>query len=83
MTDRMKRNAALYMLITIVDQTDGNVIVGNGEVRRVFNDDNDIVTIEYLDGSTDLAANAEYDVLNSIILHLRTQDNERKQVQNT
>ena len=63
MDRRMKRQAALYMLITIVDECGGCIDVNAGTIRRVFNDENQVVKVEYPDGTTALAADLSGDEL--------------------
>lgn len=43
MDRRMKRQAALYMLITLVDEYGGSIDINAGTIRRVFNDENQVV----------------------------------------
>ena len=44
----MKR-AAVYQLIKLVDENDGNITINTDKVKRVFNDEDDIVRIEYVE----------------------------------
>lgn len=50
MDARTKRNAALYMQIKLVDENNGSITVNTDKVKRVFNDAEDIVRIEYTNG---------------------------------
>lgn len=68
MEERMKRNAALCMLITLVDNNNGCVNIGNDKVKRVFNDADDVVRIEYVSGEVALLADADYETMNDAVL---------------
>ena len=74
---RMKRQVALAMLITLVDSNDGTVYINSDTVKRVFNDENEIVKIEYANGVIALAADADFDTMNEAILKWRG-DNPQK-----
>ena len=68
MEERMKRNAALCMLITLVDNNNGCINIGNDKVKRVFNDADDVVRIEYVSGEVALLADADYETMNDAVL---------------
>ena len=68
MEERMKRNAALCMLITLVDNNNGCINIGNDKVKRVFNDADDVVRIEYVSGEVALLADADYETMNDAML---------------
>ena len=68
MEERKKRYAALYMLIRLVDDNNGNINIGTNKVKRVFNDENDVVKIEYTTGEVALLADADFDTMNDAIL---------------
>ena len=68
MEERMKRNAALAILITLVDNNNGCINIGNDKVKRVFNDANDVVRIEYVSGEVALLADADYETMNDAVL---------------
>lgn len=68
MDERMKRRAALYMLIKLVDENDGSITINTDRVKRVFNDSDDIVRIEYVNGEMALLADADFDTMNNAIL---------------
>ena len=70
MEERMKRRAALYMLIKLVDENDGSITINTDKVKRVFNDEDDIVRIEYVNGEVALLADADFNTMNDIILKL-------------
>ena len=65
----MKR-AAVYQLIKLVDENDGNITINTDKVKRVFNDEDDIVRIEYVDGQITLLADADFETMNDAILKL-------------
>ena len=71
MDERLKRHIALCMLITIVDYNNGSVKINSDTVRRVFNDENQVVKIEYTNGVIALAADADYATMNDAILKWR------------
>lgn len=68
MEERMKRNAALYMLIKLVDENNGCINIGTDSVKRVFNDADDVVQIEYVSGKIGLLADADFETMNDAIL---------------
>ena len=68
MDERLKRRAALYMLIKFVDENNGSINVNTGKVKRVFNDADDIVRIEYVSGEVALLADASFEAMNEAIL---------------
>ena len=71
MEARMRQRVALYQIISMVDAKHGELFVNNNEVRRVFNDENEIVNIEYSDGSIGLAADATFETLDNAIRSCR------------
>lgn len=77
MNERMKRNAALCMLIQLVDANDGSINIGTDKVKRVFNDKDDVVRIEYATGEVELLADADYDTMNNAVLKWKD-DNPQK-----
>ena len=68
MEERMMKRAALCMLITLVDNNNGSINVGTDTVKRVFNDENEVVKIESANGVVALAADADYDTINDAVL---------------
>lgn len=68
MEERMKRYAALCMLIKLVDENNGSISIGTDKVKRVFNDTDDVVRIEYANGEVALLADADYDTMNDAVL---------------
>lgn len=68
MDERLKKRAALYMLIKFVDENNGSINVNTGKVKRVFNDADDIVRIEYVSGEVALLADADFETMNEAIL---------------
>lgn len=63
----LKKRAALYMLIKLVDENDGSITINTDTVKRVFNDEDDIVRIEYVTGEVALLADADFDTMNDAI----------------
>lgn len=67
MEDRMKRQAALYMLIKLVDDNKGSIIINSDDLRRAFNDENQVVNVEKTDGTIALAADMDGPVLDTAV----------------
>ena len=63
----LKKRAALYMLIKLVDENDGSITINTDTVKRVFNDEDDIVRIEYVTGEVALLADADFETMNDAI----------------
>lgn len=59
MDNRLKRQAALYMLITLVDENNGSIDINAGTIRRFYNDEDQVVKVEHSDGTTSLAADLD------------------------
>ncbi len=68
MEQRMKRHAALCMLIAIVDENNGKIEINSGSVKQIFNDENEIVKVELANGDIVLAADQSYELLNDAVL---------------
>ena len=75
--ERMKRHVALAMLIALVDNNNGSVDINSDTVKRVFNDENEYVKIEYANGVITLAADADFDTMNDAVLKWK-EDNPQK-----
>jgi len=67
MEERIKKRAALYMLIDLVDKNGGNINIGTDKVKRVFNDADDIVHVEYTSGEVALLADADFQTMDDAI----------------
>ena len=63
----LKKRAALYMLIKLVDENNGNINIGTKKVKRVFNDTDDVVRIEYANGEVALLADADFQTMDEAI----------------
>lgn len=68
MDERMKKRAALYMLIKFVDENNGSITVNTDKVKRVFNDADEVVRIEYVNGEVGLLADADFKTMNDAVL---------------
>ena len=68
MDNWLKKRAALYQLIKLVDANNGSISIGTDRVTRVFNDEDDVVRIEYVTGEVGLLADADFDTMNDAIL---------------
>ncbi len=56
------------MLIKLVDENNGKLEVNSSCIKKVFNDENDIVKVESQNGEVALAADQDYDTLNDAVL---------------
>ena len=65
--DYLDQRASLCMLIKLIDENNGSIDINTDKVKRAFNDDDNIVKLEYVDGSTALAADADYKTLDDAI----------------
>lgn len=68
MENWLKKRAALYQLIKLVDENDGSITINTNKVKRVFNDEDEVVRIEYVTGEVALLADADFDTMNDAIL---------------
>ena len=73
----LKKRAALYTLIRLVDANKGNININSNTVKRVFNDKNLIVRVEYVNGDVGLAADMTFGDMNDVILKWK-KDNPKK-----
>lgn len=67
MEEWLAKRAALYQLIKLVDENNGNIIICTNKVKRVFNDTDDVVKIEYATGEVGLLADADFETMNEVI----------------
>lgn len=67
MEEWLKKRATLYQLIKLVDDNNGSINIGTEKVKRVFNDEDDVVRIEYVNGEVSLLADTDFDTMNSAI----------------
>ncbi len=63
----LKKRAALYQIIKLVDENNGSITINTDKVKRVFNDEDDIVRIEYVTGEVALLADADFETMNDAI----------------
>ena len=68
MDNWLKKRAALYQLIKLVDANNCSINIGTEKVKRVFNDEDDVVRIEYVSGEVGLLADADFSTMNDAIL---------------
>ena len=66
--NRIKKQAAFYMLVKFVDENNGNIAINTPKIKRVFTDENGIVKIEYMSGEIELLGNADFDIMNDAVL---------------
>ena len=59
----LDQRASLCMLIKLIDENNGSIDINTDKVKRAFNDTNDIVKLEYADGTIGLAVDADYKTL--------------------
>ncbi len=62
---RLLKRTALSVMINIIDCNNGQFVVNSSKVKRAFNDEDDIVKLEYTDGTIGLAADADFETLHS------------------
>ena len=67
MDERMKKRAAVYQLIRLVDERGGEIRIDGDKVRRVFNDQDDIVRMELATGETVLVADQDFATLDGVV----------------
>ena len=67
MDKRLKRQAALYMLITLVDENEGYIEINSDVIRSTFNDEDQVVKAKLKDGTVALAADLDGDVLHEAV----------------
>ena len=63
----LKKRAALYQLIKLVDENNGSITINTDKVKGVVNDADDIVRIEYVTGEVALLADADFETMNDAI----------------
>lgn len=63
----LKKRAALYQLIKLVDENNGSITINTDKVKRVFNDEDEVVRIEYVTGEVALLADADFETMNDAI----------------
>ena len=68
MDNWLKKRAALYQLIKLVDANNGSISIGTDRVIRVFNDEDDVIRIEYVGGDVGLLADADFNTMNDAVL---------------
>ena len=68
MNEKIKKRAALYQLIKMVDENNGSINIRTDKVKRIFNGRDDIVRVEYLTGEIGLLADADFETMNDVIL---------------
>ena len=73
MNQRMLEQVNFYVITAIVDANNGSVEFNTNGIKRVFNDENEYVTIEFEDGTTELAYD-HLDLLEPLILKYRDEN---------
>ena len=73
----LQKRAALYMLIKLVDENDGSITINTNKVKRVFNDEDEVVRIEYVTGEVGLLADADYETMNSAVWKWKDENPQR------
>ena len=68
MDKRLKRQAALYVLIRLVDESEGFIDIHSDEVINSFSDEDEVVKAKLADGTIALAADLDTDVLDRAVL---------------
>ena len=67
MDKRQKRQAALYMLITLIDKSEGFIDINPDVVKSSFSDENQVVKAKLADGTIALAADLDGDVIHEAV----------------
>ena len=67
MDKRQKRQAALYMLITLIDENEGFIDINSDVVKCSFSDENQVVKAKLADGTIALAADLDGDVIHEAV----------------
>ena len=68
MKKKLKRQAALYTLITIIDECEGFIDINSDAVINSFSDEDQVVKAKLADGTIALAADLDTDVLDKAVL---------------
>lgn len=71
MDDKIRKRAAFYTVTSIVDANNGNVPFESDKLKRIFNNEDNVVMVEYTNGEIGLAADANIDTLESAICEWR------------
>ena len=66
--NRIKKQAAFYILVKLVDENNGSITINTDKIKRVFNDGNDYVHIEYTSGEVGLLGDADFETMNDAVL---------------
>ena len=74
MEERMKKRAALCMLITLVDNNNGCINIGTDTVKRVFNDEDEVVKIEYAKLGTPVQVKIHRKLQNGVVVKKKFYD---------
>ena len=69
----MLEQVNFYVITAIIDANNGSVEFNANGIKRVFNDENEYVTIEFEDGTTGLAYD-HLDLLEPLILKYRDEN---------
>ena len=67
MDKRLKRQAALYVLIRLVDESEGFIDINSDAVINSFSDEDEVVKAKLADGTIALAADLDTDVLDKAV----------------
>ena len=67
MDRRIRKQAAIYTLIKYVDENNGSIVINNNMIKRIFNDEDDIVKVEYCSGDIVLLSDVGIEILEGAI----------------
>ena len=67
MDTRIEKQVAITMLVTLVDENDGEIEINTDAVRRAFNDENDTVQFEMTDGTIQLLSDTDAEILDEAV----------------
>lgn len=69
MDKRIRKQAAIYTLIKYIDENNGSIVINNNMIKRIFNDEDDIVKVEYCSGDIGLLSDVGIEILESAIFY--------------
>ena len=72
--ERKKWYMAFAMFVQMVDANNGEVVINDGKINRVFNDADETVMVEYADGRTESLADAKFNVMDAAIKKWRDEN---------
>ena len=68
---RMKKRAAFYTIVKLVDANNGSLTMNTSTIKRVFNDEDETVMAELTNGTVALAYDLDFGLLDAAIIEWR------------